>query len=193
MKVSQVKMSNFEQMVLREAEAKRDAMIAAVNKEKKEEIAKIKAQIESETQNYIEKTEKKLAKEKNERIVHKQLLAKQKLLEERNALMDSLFERVRTRLVKFAASSEYEEYLLEMLKSCREKFPTANKVILSKQDEKYAAKIESLGFEISYTDDNIIGGLILIDEAKAIRIDETIASKLHEARESFLETYNLKI
>lgn len=193
MNVSQVKLANFEQMVLREAETKRDEIIAKVNKDKKEEISKIKAQIERETTNYIEKTEKNLAKEKNQRIVQKQLLANQKLLEERNNLIDLLFGRIRTRLVKFAASPEYERYLLERLEICREKLSTAGKVILSKHDEKHADKIKSLGFSIAYTDEDIIGGLILEDLEKGIRIDDTIALKLRDAREKFLETYNLKI
>lgn len=193
MNVSQVKLANFEKMVLREAEKKRDEIIAQVKKEKDENIARIKAEIDRETTLNIEKTTKALAKEKNERLVHKQLLVKQRLLTEREKLIDSLFERISIRLREFVLSAEYEKYLFDSLKYCNEKLPSAKEIVISKQDEKYQNAIEKLGYTVSYTNEDIIGGLILTDLEKGIRIDDTILSKLSTAREKFLETYNLKI
>ena len=97
MNVSQVKLANFEQMVLREAETKRDEIIAKLTRIKRGN--KIKAQIERETTNYIEKTEtwlKKTSALKSSFWQIKSCLRKETIFD--------LLWRIRTRLVKFAAS-----------------------------------------------------------------------------------------
>ena len=193
MNVSEVKLANFENTVLREAEQKRDEAFALLKSEKKLAVENIKREAEDAAAASLEREVKKLVKGKNERIVQKQIVLKQSLLEERKKLITTLYENVAERLTAFVSSNEYEDYFFECVRRCSQRLDGARELVISRNDERYAQRLEDMGYTVATTGDGIIGGCILMDSEKGVRIDDTIFSKLEQSGENFLETYNLKI
>lgn len=193
MNISEIKLVNFENMVIKEAEDKRDAILNEILQEKQNKLAVIEKEIQDDAKQTLKKAKAKISKEKNERIVQKNLMYKQEMLSERQRLIDNVFNGVIKRLNEFINSQEYEKYLLDTIILSKQKLQGASIVVISKNDDKYAEKISDLGFTVEYTDDIIIGGCLLIDKDNSLRIDETFATKLQSAKDGFLETYNLKI
>lgn len=193
MNVSEIKLVNFESMVLREAEEKRNAIIEELAKQKKEKLARIEKELREKAAQKLKRELANISKEKNEQTVHKQLLCKQAVLGERQILIDGIFEGVKKRLDGYMQSEEYKKNLLDTIANAKNTLASASVVQITRKDEALADKIAALGFEVEYLDSSEIGGCIVIDKANGIRIDETFSRKLEAAKDSFLETYNLKI
>ncbi|OQB13890.1 MAG: V-type ATP synthase subunit E [Firmicutes bacterium ADurb.Bin193] len=193
MDASDTKLLNFENMVIKDAREKRDAVLKEIAQTKSEMLARIKDEIDKSAQARLRRATAKIVKEKNERIIQKQLSCKQEILNERQRLIDALFDNVKKRLSDFTASDSYGDYLIKTVSASKKKLEGAGAVVILKRDEKHAALFTSLGFEVSYTDDDIIGGCLLVDKVNGMRVDETFATKLEAAKDRFLETYNIKI
>lgn len=193
MNVSEMKLINFENMVISEAEQKRNAILEEIEEEKKVRFAQAQEELKQKAQQTLRRENAKISKVKNEHIFHQQLLCKQEILGERKKLIDEVFEGVIRRLNEFAASEDYEKYLLNTIISSKKDLENPTVVQISKKDEMYSEKIKSMGFTVEYTDEIIIGGFLMIDKENSVRIDEMLISKVKMAKDKFLETYNLKM
>lgn len=188
-----IKLSNFERLVINGAEQKRDIRLAALAKEKKAAVEKIKRDLEKKFAIEYGNTALKIKKLKNERIFQCRIECQQQVLQKRRQLIDSLFENVAKMLEEFAASDNYRQYLIGSVSDCKKYLDGATGIRLFERDKKYAPYIEEIGLTVEYTKENIIGGFMLIDEKNAVRIDNTLITKLKDAKDKFLERYNVKI
>ncbi len=193
MNVSEIKLVNFENMVMQEAEQKKTAVINELAKEKQDKLAAIERDLHAKAEQRLKREAAKITKGKNEQIVHKQLVCKQEVLSERQKLIDDVFDGVKTRLIEFAQSDEYKDYFMNLVSDAKKRLPSASTVHISKNDEIFSTDMARLGFEVEITNADIIGGCIITDKGNGIRIDETFGAKIDMAKDNFLETYKLKI
>lgn len=189
----ELKIANFERMVIGEAQQRRDKSLEDISREKEKALAKIKKELNEEAQRKYKSETKKLTKAKNERVFQKQLECKREILEERQRLVDMLFESVLRRLTAFVDSADYERYIDECLLKSRKRLEEATLIQIVRHDEKFEDKFKSMGLKVEYIDKPIIGGFILIDEKNSVRIDETLFVKVEQSKAEFLRRYNLKI
>lgn len=191
--VEGTKLLNFENLVISEAKQKRDSVFAELSAEKKQKIDAIITELEQNAGEKILSETFKIAREKNRRIIRRQIENKQELLNEREKLIDGVFARVLSMLSDFAKTDEYALNLTAIIQRGKAQLGTTPIVVLSEIDRKLEASITALGVVVEFTTDNIIGGCIIIDKKNNIQIDETYSSRLAVARDTFLETYNIKV
>ena len=191
--VEETKLLNFENLVISEAKQKRDSVLAELSAEKKQKIDAIIAELEQNAGEKILSETFKIVREKNKRIIRRQIENKQELLNEREKLIDGVFAKVLGMLNDFTKTDKYAKDLIIIIQRGKEQLGTTPVVLLSEIDKKLEASITALGIVVEFTTDNIIGGCIIVDKKNNIQIDETYSSKLAVARDTFLETYNIKV
>jgi Skp family chaperone for outer membrane proteins len=76
----ELKIANFERMVIGEAQQRRDKSLEDISREKEKALAKIKKELNEEAQRKYKSETKKLTKAKNERVFQKQLECKREIL-----------------------------------------------------------------------------------------------------------------
>jgi len=191
--LEETKLLNFENLVISEAKQKRDSVFVELSAEKKQKLDEIIAELEQNAGEKILNETFKIAREKNRRIIKKQSENKQELLNEREKLIDGVFAKVLSMLSDFMKTDEYVINLTAIIQRGKAQLSTTPVVVLSENDKKLEASITALDVVVEFTPDNIIGGCIIIDKKNNIQIDETYSSRLAMARDTFLETYNIKV
>ena len=191
--VEETKLINFQNLVLNEAREKRDTVFAELNAEKKQKIDAIIAELEQNAGEKILNETFKIVREKNKRTIRKQIENKQELLNERERLIAGVFANVLSRLNDYTKTERYVSDLTTVIQRGIKQLGDKPIVLVSEADRDLQATIAMLGVVVEFTTDNIIGGCIIIDRENNIQIDETYSSKLAMARDTFLETYNIKV
>lgn len=190
---SKTKLANFERLVINYAEQKSREKLAELADEKKNAIEKINAELTEKYQRELNTRAAKIARLKNKRIFQFRLECQQQILSKRQQLIDNLFEGVVKRLEEFVMSPQYEKYLIEGITASKKQFEGATHVQICERDKKYALDIEKTGLMVEYTNEPVIGGFVLVDKKSAVRLDDTLMSKVQNARNEFLEKYNIKV
>ncbi len=116
-----------------------------------------------------------------------------KLLDIRERMMDEVFESVAAKIEEFRASEGYGAFLMECIRNaCAE--VGAGEIFIDRSDEKYVENIkkefpdcEVLFFE----EDGAVGGCEVINHAHTRSKNNTIAAKLKQQRQKFIEDSGL--
>lgn len=190
---SKTKLANFERLVINYAEQQSKEKLVELADEKKNAIEKIEAELTEKYQRELNARAAKITRLKNKRIFQFRLECQQQILSRRQELIDNLFEGVIKRLEEFVMSPQYEEYLLQGIAASKKRLEGATHVQICERDKKYAPDIEKNGLIVEYTKEPVIGGFVLIDKKSAVRLDDTLMSKVKNARNEFLEKYNIKV
>lgn len=118
-----------------------------------------------------------------------------RLMEERNALVTQLFERVKEQILAFHHSEAYVTQMESKLKKIAPSMLPA-KLYVGKEDKgllKQWILILGNGSEGAVDETIQLGGFRLISEEKGRMMDETFDRSLMEARTEFLQTSGLTI
>lgn len=118
------------------------------------------------------------------------------LMEERTALVEQLFDKVKTRLCVFRKQKQYEQDLEDKIKKLREQdlFPAI--LYVGKEDEHLLETFVALLKQgcTGQIDTSIqYGGFRLVAQQKGRIVDETYDRALEEAKNYFLQTSGLTI
>ncbi|MEG2429273.1 MAG: V-type ATP synthase subunit E family protein, partial [Oscillospiraceae bacterium] len=134
-----------------------------------------------------------IIKKQNQRKIAKSAIeAKHSLLIKRNDVTNSIFENIKTRLVDFVKTSNYDSYLLSTIEAFTKKNKIDNvQIILRKNDMKLQNEVKKaygLNCEIIENDDIKIGGFIVQNKENRIYFDETLEQKLADEKDNFIQT-----
>jgi vacuolar-type H+-ATPase subunit E/Vma4 len=190
---SKTKLANFERLVINYAEQKSNEKLTELAEQKKKAVEKINEEITEKFQKELNAKAVKITKLKNKRIFQFRLECQQQILSKRQQLIDNLFEGVIKRLEEFVMSQRYKEYLTDSIAASKKRLEGATHIQICERDKQYAQEIEKFGLAIEYTNEPIIGGFVLIDIKNAVRLDDTLMTKAQNARDEFLERYNIKV
>lgn len=119
-----------------------------------------------------------------------------RLMEERDELVQGLFDRVIKELKQFCQSDAYEKALCNKLQEAGKQDLSGAVLLVSKKDEALLPKlIKALGQACTGDVDEtiVLGGYRLVLASKGRLIDETYDNALQQARENFLQTSGLTI
>ena len=170
--------------------AERDAKKITEDAEKRAKamLDEEKARIEKEQSGAMLAKISKYENDERKRTAESRYAADRKVLLHRNALVDGLFDEIRSELDKFTGSDKYKAHL-EKCAECadrQEKLESSVLVYCRRSDRELTdAVMKKYGVSVE-TDRNImIGGLMFRYPAKGIIIDLTLDTAFENEREAF--------
>lgn len=126
-------------------------------------------------------------------IISREKLNKQKaILMLKDELVKNTLSEVKARLLYFISSQEYKYYFLKSLRKSIESLEAGRYklIILERDYKRFYEEIELAKKEYSqinlttiFSEEEFIGGIIIMDENETFKIDNSLYSKLEESRE----------
>ncbi len=192
-------MQHFSGMIFAEADAQRKQILAQAE----QECAAIRETFETDCLERAYQTiQKKIAgmqKASNETVARMQLESRQKLLSEREQVVETVFLEVKARIAAYQSTEAYRALLFETIcKGMAETGAGAGAVVyLDHTDAGLvdAVKAEFPGAVVKLlpADDAVLGGArVYAPESRALA-DNTLALRLAEERRRFLQTSGLSL
>ena len=198
MSFNQDKLMAFQEAIQKETDEK----IAQIEQEIKEyeatELDKVRDDAYNQMFTYMQDQVHNIQNRYKQSITKYELESKRNILLFRNKLAETVFEQVKEKLIAFAASKEYESYLLEHIQTTLKDFPCENgiTICMRKEDLKYSEEIQKAlpcRVQIKADPKNHLGGFFLLNEAQGVMEDKTFSSALDDQHRYFYETCGLSI
>lgn len=186
------KLADFSNVILSEAQDKKEEKISQLEKIKSKAVHESENEILEDAYEKIQKAVIKHSKEQNERILKHDMAAKKQVIKKREDIITSVFAEVETRLAEFVNSSEYEPWLIALAKKACDEVGT-DEIQICERDLKYKAALENALPDVKITacTDDIIGGLSAT--CRNLSVNYIIKDMLAEKRSEFLKTSGLNI
>lgn len=115
------------------------------------------------------------------------------LLDRRAQITDEVFSKAKQRLIEFAQSEEYFEFLLKSIDKIKQTLGETSVIYLKPDDSKYEAELLKHCAEIKYTPEIEIGGCRAENTANQLFADDTLEARLEEEKLNFYKTSGLSI
>lgn len=197
MSYDQDKLQRFQKTVLSEAEGKIAQMEQEIQEYEKTELEKARQAEYDKMFAYMQSKVHDIQWKYRQSVTKASLEAKRRLLQYRTGLSDKVFAQVEQKLKAFAASDQYEAFLIDKLKKAEKEFPCQNAVIrLCPDDMKHASAIQAaLSGPVTVEPDrrNHLGGFQIVNEQKGLLLDETFASNLTDQHAAFYKICGMTV
>lgn len=197
MSYDQDKLQRFQKTVLSEAEGKIAQMEQEIQEYEKTELEKARQAEYDKMFAYMQSKVHDIQWKYRQNVTKASLEAKRRLLQYRTGLADKVFAQVEQKLKAFAASDQYEAFLIDKLKKAEREFPCQNAVIkLCPDDMKHADAIQAaLSGPVTVEPDrrNHLGGFQIVNEQKGLLLDETFASSLTDQHAAFYKICGMTV
>lgn len=116
-----------------------------------------------------------------------------KLLNRRNEIANEVFANTVKKINSFTESGEYVAFLEKSIGKIKEAIGEDAVIILRPDDKKYEEKLKSLCAEIKYDSSIVLGGCKAENIPAALIADDTLDSRLKEAKVDFYKNSGLTI
>lgn len=197
------KLNLFSKHVFEDIKETQEEKLRKIEKHNKEQMEKHKKRIEKEKQEYAEEKIKRIKEKNDKKISRKKGQIKRDIMLRRNELFNEFINEIKNKVIEFTNSDEYKNYLKNSLDKGLGQLDNKNniQVKISQKDVHYKEYIKEFanknGFEnvsIVEIEEEIIGGVILVDKKENIILDISLSEKFDENREYigklFYETLN---
>lgn len=194
------KLNRFSAAVLSDAQKKRAEI------EEENELIKKKKNDEAQNEFLKEAFEKiqsavtDIRRENNEKVLMAEVNARRELFSEREKIIDNVFNEVKERLSEFTKTEEYGKWLVKRIEAAAEETGSGNKTVYVRSEDEQLLKclindISDKGgkIEIKKTDENIIGGVKVLNNERGIIADYTFDEILAGKKNDFLNKSGLSI
>lgn len=182
---------------MKEANEKKKQIIAEAETQHKESIAAGEIRFLKEAYERIQQTVRKIDKEVNEEISKAILESKQALFNRRDEIINSVFENVKKQLVSFRNSDNYKTFLEGRLSAGLEQVGSGDiQVLVDIEDLPIMEQINKssgFGFTIAESEEQLLGGFLMLNREKGFMCDFSYKTRLAEERSAFLENYGISI
>lgn len=190
------KLSRFQNTVLSEADEKIQKMKEEAQEYEKSELEKTRQQEYDRIFTYMQAQVRNLEWKYRRIVTKKSLEVKREVLICRNELTEKVFAQTKEKLLQFANSAEYKDYLLNRLKTAVKDFP-CNGASIAVRAEDFAFEkdlLETSGVASVVVDkSNQLGGFCIINQQSGLLLDETLASDLIEQRQYFYQISGMTV
>ena len=120
-----------------------------------------------------------------------------KLVNKRDEYVTNIFKEAKEKLVAFAASKDYQKYLVEHIEKIGKLYQMEDSTLeLRKDDMRYKdelVKAYGLNLEVEVSDKIKIGGFIIENKATNVVVDESLDTALENQKDWFYKTSGLMI
>ncbi|NLU31066.1 MAG: hypothetical protein GXX04_00385 [Clostridiaceae bacterium] len=191
------KLGRFSEMVMQEAYRKKKERIRQAMQEKKEIISSSEIQYLQKAYEKIQEALRKFERKHNEEISKAIVESKEALFNRREEIISSVFANVRKRIEEFAGSSGYPDRMEKELENALRQAGEGKIIVTAsaKDMELFSGIRTKLGedFDLQESDEDIIGGFLVMNRDKGLVWDHSYLSRLNNERASFLERIPLSI
>ena len=163
---------------------------------RKQQLDSFEADARAQLDHRIAYESHRLETEMNREISALRAERKRAVLDHRAAIVDSVFEEAKARLVSFRDTPAYDALLEKVMRDLSSRFSGEVVFFVAPADESAAAKIAQSISNCAgvKTDDSITLGLAkAADPDFRVVVDDTMECRLAQYRETFLEESNLQI
>lgn len=120
-----------------------------------------------------------------------------KLVNKRDEYVTNIFKEAKEKLVAFAASEDYQKYLVEHIEKIGKLYQMEDSTLeLREEDMRYKdelVKAYGLNLEVEVSDKIKIGGFIIENKATNVVVDESLDAALENQKDWFYKTSGLMI
>lgn len=186
------KLNLFSKIIYEKLDEERENNILEFEKKKNEKLNFEYKTITLLREEVLKDIEKKGRLKRNEIISNEKLKLKKESMLLRKQLIKEVIIEVYKKIEEFIKGPKYKDYLLGSIEEILGKVEQGSyELMLTKLDtEKYKdevvgilKKFPEVRVKLSYSDEDILGGILLVDECKSFVLDNTINSKIHDNRE----------
>ncbi len=186
------KLELFKKAVLQKIIDEYDNKLKSIESENKHALEVFEESVIEKKTEFIKQMEAKALDERRRMLAKAKSESKKKVLHKRNALIDELLDAVRDRIHLFVESEIYAMFLKDNLKATLERFHEFEAVIveLTQHDHQHfgemiEASLHKAGYSnrdirLVSTDEDIIGGFVVYDGARKVRIDFSLAAVISD-------------
>lgn len=188
---NQEKLSVLRERMLAKAEAESKAMKLQTERLRAERLEKAKSQALQDAYQFIRAQQGDMNVQATAAMSQSGMEMRKKLISQRDACSERIFQAVRKRLEDFALSESYEEYLrASFAGAVRGGWSSVKEAIvyLHPRDMKYKGLFQAaapIPCRVESDERIQIGGFILEDPARGLLQDETLEEKLNGQKEWF--------
>lgn len=191
------KMNKFYQAINHYATEQRKKIEQEIAEYKRKEVEEAEVGALTEAYRMIQKEMAEMRNGISQELAQRELQGRRKLLEQRQKITDTVFERAAAELAAFSQTPQYADMLIRFTAELPEKFKKDSTVIFLKEDDaKYQEQIKKVfGADCSFrTDPEIkLGGLRASNLEIGLVADETLDSLLEEQHAWFEENSGMAI
>lgn len=186
------KLAIFSNIILNEAEEKKEKIISEIEEKKNSAVHEQEMEILTDAYEDIQKAVTKYSKENNERVLKVEMSLKREIIKKRESIIEQIFKEVQLRIGEFINSEEYKDWLINNAKKAVREVG-AGEIRINSQDMKYKDDIlkELPGCTVVQSADDIIGGVIVC--SRNVSADYSFKEMLSEQHQNFLKTSGLSI
>ena len=117
-------------------------------------------------------------------MTREKLAAKQQLLLRRQQLAEELFAEAAERVRAFAETADYDRFLQAALERNREYLTSGAKILARSADIERVQKLAG-GIPVEEAPFIQLGGLVIVQDAERVYLDETLETRMETAKEQF--------
>ena len=186
------KINLFSKIIFDKVNEEKDEKLGEFNKEAQKKLEEENAKI-SELKKNIQRDILKKANTKANEIVAREKLNKQReILALKEALIEATLDEVKDKLLQYVSSKQYDDFFMDSLeKALREVEAGSYYLVLVERDyQRFKEDIQALKgkfnnktIEIRISEEDFIGGVILLDAKGTFKVDNSLFAKLQESKE----------
>ena len=178
------RLARFEKAVFSEVENKACEILSEVDVYKEEKLAGVQ---DRELQQAYQKIQQKIDEIRSgfaKSVTREKLAAKQQLLLRRQQLAEELFAEAAERVRAFAKTADYDRFLQAALERNREYLTSGAKILARSADIERVQKLAG-GIPVEEASFIQLGGLVIVQDAERVYLDETLETRMETAKEQF--------
>lgn len=181
------KLENFSKTVLADVNAKNEAVLSEYQHGLSETVEEQRRIAQEKAENNYKYEKDVLERKKNKTLADVLLSEKKKVSEQSTKIGIEVFSLLKTKVEEFKESEEYVDYLIRSVEKMKAFAKNEEMVVyIDPSDEKVKDKVEkATRVTLTISDTEFVGGIKAMIEAKNILIDNSLMSKIAEAKSHF--------
>lgn len=187
------KLSKFSLTVMAEAEKNNKEIVNRAENERQKAVEDNEIRLLEQAYESIQEAIHKINKDANEKVSRVIIHDKEKLLNNRQEVINSIFRNITDRLIAARHLDGYKTYLENLIKrGISEVGRGVITVLAESEDIQLLEEIRTesgLDFEIAESDDKLLGGCIIINKTKGLLCDYSFENGIKKERADFMENY----
>ena len=191
------KTSNFLKAINKYAAEQRKKIKTSAEEFRKYELQKAEAEVLRDAYFLIQNEMAQMKRNVASEVSKLEFEERKKLFAKRQAIVEDVFKKARERLLEFVSSPDYVDVLKRYAVSISKVLKKSGTTLyISRRDEEYADDIrEAYGkiCKVEVSDKIKIGGILAVNKAMSLVVDETIDAKLEDQKKWFAENSKLNI
>lgn len=164
---------------------------------KAERMAQAEQQVLQEAYNLIHEEREEVNNQLKKEFAQREFARRGELIRRRQAIIDTVFEEARRRLLDYCSTPAYEDLLRASMKEMTQLIPADGTVYyLSERDRERESALQDLcpaGSRVDFSGDIALGGIRGMNTQAGILVDDTLDSKLEQQRDWFIQSMGLSV